>query len=454
MEVLSNIFYFIIALGILVTFHEWGHFWVARKLGVKVLTFSVGFGKSIWQKTAKDGVCYRIAAIPLGGYVKMLDEREGEVSEKDLDQAFNRKPVWVRFAIVAAGPIANFLLAIFLYWLVFLMGITDRNTIVGAIEPTSIAGQAGLAEKDEIVSVDGEGVILMQDVVESLARRLGEKSNLALEVRKPGYTQTQILKLELSNWTVDSDKPDILGSLGIRHSTEDIIIEPKIREVTEGTPASKSGLMPDDLIKSYQGTKVTNWIDLVELIRRDKNKQVTIEIERNDELKSVSVVIGSHKPDGEEVGFLGVSPYRPQIDADKYYSTRIGGVGESFSLAVDKTAKMITLSAELFKKLLTGDISPKSLSGPIAIAEGAGGTARSGLVYFISFIAMISVNLGFINLLPIPLLDGGHLLFFSIEAIKGKPLSEKVQEMGLQVGVLLVFMMMAIAIFNDISRQF
>ena len=454
MEVLSNIFYFIVALGILVTFHEWGHFWVARKLGVKVLTFSVGFGQSIWQRTAKDGVCYRIAAIPLGGYVKMLDEREGEVPEEDLDKAFNRKPVWVRFAIVAAGPIANFLLAIFLYWLVFLMGIADRNTIVGVIEPTSIAGQAGLSEKDEIIAVDGEPVVLMQDVVESLARRLGEESNLVLEVRKPGNAGTERLELELSDWKVDADKPDILGSLGIRHSIRDIIIEPKIEVVNEATPASEAGLLPDDLIKRYQGIEVTDWEHLVELIQGDKNQQVTLEIERNDELKSVSVVIGSHNPDGEEVGFLGVSPYRPIIDADKFFATRKGGVGESLSLALDKTGKMISLSAELFKKLLTGDISPKSLSGPIAIAEGAGGTARSGLVYFISFIAMISVNLGFINLLPIPLLDGGHLLFFSIEAIKGKPLSEKVQEMGLQVGVLLVFMMMAIAIFNDISRQF
>ena len=444
MTVLWDAFYFIVALGILVTFHEFGHFWVARKLGVKVLKFSVGFGKPIWQRTAKDGVNYIIASIPLGGYVKMLDEREGEVPPEESAYAFNNKSVWARMAIVLAGPVANFILAVFFYWMIFIMGIGGFSTEMGEIAPDSIAGRAGLTIGDKITKVDGEPVLLEQDMVTALARRIGDKTEIQLEVEKVGNHQLKTLKLDISGWELDTDRPDILGSLGIRHKTDDPEFSVGIATVAKGSSADKGGIKPADLIKGYDGETIKSWSDLVSRIRSQPGEQVNILIERDGELREISVVIGSQQQDGQEIGLLGVLP--------DHFKTRKGGVGESFNLAIHETGKMISLTMQLFKKLLVGDISPKSLSGPLSIAEGAGGSARGGLVYFLSFVAMISVNLGFINLLPIPLLDGGHLLFFSIEAIKGKPLSEKVQEIGMQIGMLMVFALMAIAIFNDLSR--
>ncbi|TQV75404.1 RIP metalloprotease RseP [Aliikangiella marina] len=451
MDFLYNAFYFIVALGILVTIHEYGHFWVARKLGVKVLVFSVGFGKPIWQRKGKDGVTYMVAAIPLGGYVKMLDEREGDVDENDAPYAFNRKSVWARMAIVLAGPMANFVLAIVLYWMMFGMGITGLNTQVGKIDEQTIAGKAGLVAGDTINRVDGEPVFLLQDVVKAVAARLGEETTLELEVTSE-QGGTKKLTLKLDNWQVDTSRPQILESLGIVHRVQDITIPAKIAQVTVGGPADKAGLEPGDLIKKYNNQEVIDWRQLVSLVQADKDQSVSLLIERNGELTPLSVVIGSHKPEDKLVGFLGVSP--ASIDRSQYVTSRQGGLVESFNMAIQETGKMISLTVQLFKKLLVGDISPKSLSGPISIAEGAGGSARGGLVYFLSFVAMISVNLGFINLLPIPLLDGGHLLFYSIEAIKGKPLSEKVQEIGMQVGMLMVFALMAVAIFNDLSRHF
>lgn len=449
MTFLSNAFYFVVALGILVTIHEFGHFWVARKLGVKVLTFSVGFGRPIWQRKGKDGVNYVIAAIPLGGYVKMLDEREGNVSEEEQQYAFNRKSVWARMAIVLAGPVANFILAILFYWMMFLMGIDGYSTQVGKINPDTIAGQAGLSQGDTITEVDGEKVFSLQDVVKAIARRLGEDTELELQVTTAENQISRTLTLQLDGWEVDADRPQILDSLGIRHRSLDADILPKVAGVQPDGPAAKGGIKVGDLIKSYENQTVMTWNELVALVEKDIGKKAVLLIERDGELSEISVVIGSHKRDGKLVGFLGIGS-----DRSEYFVSRQGGVVESFTLAVAETGKMISLSVRLFKKLLTGDISPKSLSGPISIAEGAGGSARGGLVYFLSFVAMISVNLGFINLLPIPLLDGGHLLFYSIEAIKGKPLSERVQEIGMQVGMLMVFALMGIAIFNDLSRHF
>jgi len=450
MTLISNAFFFIVALGILVTIHEFGHFWVARKLGVKVLTFSVGFGKALWQRKAKDGVNYVIATIPLGGYVKMLDEREGDVAETDKVYAFNNQSVWARMAIVLAGPVANFILAIALYWMMFGMGISGLTTEMGKIEQHSIAGQAGLRSGDVIKQVDGQEVVLLKDALLAFARRLGETSEIELLVESSDTRRERSVLMSLTNWDVDTEKPDILKSLGIRHQSEDLLVEPVIALVGDDSAAATAGIQAGDRIKSYNGQIIEDWDSLVAYIKPNAGQSAELIIERNGELRELSVVIGSQQEDGKTVGLLGVSPVGPDYSA--LIATRKGGFLESLDMAVIETGKMISLTVQLFKKLLTGDISPKSLSGPISIAEGAGGSARGGLVHFLSFVAMISVNLGFINLLPIPLLDGGHLLFFSIEAIKGKPLSEKVQEIGMQIGMLMVFALMAIAIFNDLSR--
>ena len=274
MEALSNLFYFIVALGILVTFHEFGHFWVARKLGVRVLTFSVGFGKPIWRKLARDGVVYQVGMIPLGGYVKMLDERDGDVSDKDVHQAFNRKPVWRRFAIVAAGPIANFLLAILLYWWVFGLGITDYNTRVGEVASQSIAESGGLRPGDVITKVDGAEVSTSTQLVRRLALRLGNQDTLHLQVVNQGSARN--LELELKNWRVDPTKPDILGSLGIRHQAS--VQKPLLDFVTEGGPADKAGLQKGDLILSIDGNQINYWNEMVKLVQARPDETVNVEV--------------------------------------------------------------------------------------------------------------------------------------------------------------------------------
>ncbi|MDH5628528.1 MAG: RIP metalloprotease RseP [Gammaproteobacteria bacterium] len=448
---IENLLYFIVALGILVTFHEFGHFWVARKLGVKVLTFSVGFGKPIWKRKGKDGVDYIIAMIPLGGYVKMLDERDPDqkVSEKDKAYAFNQKSVWSRIAIVAAGPLANFILAIGLYWWMFMVGITGLSTGMGNIDPESVVGRAGLVKADKIVSIDGQPVTFMSDITKAVAVRIGDKNILELEVVSEGNSHSKSIRVDLADWQVDTEQMDLLDSMGFRHKIDDLVVLPKLYRVESGSPADLGGLKAQDLIVQFEEHQVNSWQRLVELIESNAKNKIDLLIERNGELNNISVVIGTRQDD-ESKGYLGAEPIRPA--RDEYFAVKKESVLSSFNLALNETSKMIALSAGLFKKLITGDISPKSLSGPISIAKGAGDTGRAGLVYFLSFLALISVNLGFINLLPVPLLDGGHLLYFSYEAVTGKPLSEKVQELGMQIGMLIVFALMAMAIMNDISR--
>jgi len=445
-----NLIFFVIALGVLVSIHEYGHFWVARKLGVRVLTFSFGFGKPLLQKIGKDGVRYVISAIPLGGYVKMLDERESDqgLAKEDQPFAFNRKPVWVRIAIVLAGPMANFLLAILLYWIMFVIGIKGLVPEIGQPPLSSIAQQAGLEKGDRILAVDGIQISVMDQLTKSIARRLGENGEMTLTVRRKQRSDSETLRLNLSSWNVDEDKPDILHSLGIFHQIENG--HTLLGEVTAGKSADKAGIKVGDKILSIDGISVRYWREMGQLIQSMPNKTVLIEVERNGELMPISVVIGSAEENGVKVGKIGVGGVPGNYQ--QYYVNRQFGAFESLGLAIDEMFEMVTLTTQLFKKLLVAEISVKSLSGPASIAEGAGNSASIGLVYFISFLAMISVNLGFINLLPVPMLDGGHLLYFVIEAIKGKPLSEKVQEIGLQVGMMMVFALMAIAIFNDISR--
>jgi len=446
-DMLWNLVFFIIALGVLVTIHEYGHFWVARKLGVKVLTFSVGFGKPILQKIGKDGVRYVLSAIPLGGYVKMLDEREYEdsdISEEDKPFAFNRKPVWVRMAIVLAGPVANFILAIVLYWWMFMLGINGLMPVVGDVPENTIAFEAGLQKDDLILAVDGETILTTQDLVEGLIKKLGDKSSIVLSVKRHGFSQPKIINFDIQNWQIDDEKPQILQSLGIYHPVNDLPTQ--IGAVANGAAADKAGILIGDVVTIVNGVTVTKWREMEKVVRTIPNKSTNIQVDRNGELMDISVVIGSQDNKGE-IGRLGVAA--KSIDFAPFIITQKVGALDAFTLSVETAYKKILLTAGLFKKLLVGDISHKSISGPFSIAKGAGMSASYGLVAFLGFLAMISVNLGFINLLPVPMLDGGHLLFFTIEAIKGKPLSLKVQEFGLQIGMMLVFFLMAMAIFND-----
>ena len=446
MEFLWNLASFIIALGVLVTIHEYGHFFVARKLGVKVLVFSVGFGKPILQKIGKDGVRYIISAIPLGGYVKMLGEQQDdgeELSEEDKKVAFNRQSVWTRMAIVLAGPVANFLLAIFLYWIIFLNGVTGLLPVLAEPEKDSIAAVAGIKQGDQIISVDGIETGYFQDVSLGLAKRIGESTSIEFGIKPKDSSHIKSIKLDISQWQVDEKKPDVLKSLGIQH----ILDISLIASVTKDSAADKAGVFAGDRVISIDGNNAKTWSEMSSLLAKSPEQQVILEVLRNDELISIPVVLGSREDNGKLVGVLGVS-----AEASKYLVAREAGLVEALKMAFSETVRMIELTVRLFKKFLFGDISHKSLSGPLSIAEGAGNSASVGIITFLGFLAVISVNLGFINLLPIPMLDGGHFLYFVIEAIRGKPLSEEIQSIGLQMGMLLVFALMAVAIFNDISR--
>jgi len=438
-EFLYNLVFFLVALGILVTFHEWGHFYAARKLGVKVLRFSVGFGKPLWRRVGKDGVEYVVAGIPLGGYVKMLDEREGNVAESERSQAFNRQALWKRNVIVFAGPLANFVLALVVYWLMFFSGTWVMKPIVAEPLAGSIAQTAGVQRNDQILKVDGQAVNGWNDVVWALVERLGESGQIDLEVLDWSNNQTKSLKLDISDWKVDDRRPDPLASLGL---TQIDAIDPLVYELDPNGAAQQAGIKPRDRILQLNDTKISSFRDVQGFMRAVQSDQpISVKVNRDGQEQEFQV----YPRQVEQNWLLGIKVY-------SYFEYESAGFIGSFKLAVNKTAEVIALTGTMFKKLIVGEVSTKSLGGPLSIAEGAGSSARGGWVYFLGFLGIISVNLGLINLLPVPMLDGGHLLFNAIEWLKGKPLSDEAQEYGLRIGMVLVLGLMAIALFNDIAR--
>ena len=453
-EFLWNAASFIVALGVLVTIHEYGHFWVARKLGIKVLRFSVGFGKSLWSRTAKDGTEYVIAAIPLGGYVKMLDEREGDVADNEKHLAFNRQPVLARIAVVLAGPIANFLLAFVVYWWMFVIGIPALKPYLGEIPEQSIAAEAGIESFDEIVSIDGNEVSSREEVNLAVVSRLGESSEMVLNVRHQGESMIREYTLQLEGWSVDPKYPNVLGSLGL------VFWSPTypavLGEVIPDNPAANAGLKTDDQIISIDGQAVNSWSEMVNIIASQPDKNMHFVIVRDNNQLALDVMLGNRESAGVKQGFLGVGiselPEQQSKLMDNMHYVHQYGVIEAIGHGLDKTAEITLLTFGFIGKLFSGEVSPQNLSGPITIAQGAGAFASYGLAFFLSFLGMISVNLGIINLLPIPVLDGGHLMYYLIELVRGKPLSEQIQEIGYRVGLVLVMSLMVFSIVNDIGR--
>ncbi|WP_144391648.1 RIP metalloprotease RseP [Pleionea sediminis] len=430
----------IVTLGVLVTFHEWGHYYAARKLGVKVLRFSVGFGSPIWKRVAKNGVEFVVAAIPLGGYVKMLDEYEGDVAEEEKSKAFNQQPIWKRNIIVAAGPFANFVLALVVFWLMFMLGILEPKPILSSPTKDSIAEKAGLQANHEIVKIDGEDVSGWKGVTWALVERLGEQGQIVVETQS---TETGVFTthtLNIDSWQVDDRRPDVLGSLGIIPKFDRDAI---IGQFSEKSPAKEAGLKAGDKIVALNGEKINLFDELAEFMQKlDSADPIQVSVMRDSNILNFSVT-----PISTDSGYLlGIWAANLPVEVHK------AGVFEAFQLAMDETWEVISLTVTMLKKLILGEVSTKSLGGPISIAEGAGSSVRGGLVYFLSFLGMISVNLGLINLLPVPMLDGGHLLFNTIERLKGKPLSDRALDFGRSIGLVMVLGLMAIAIFNDIAR--
>lgn len=464
-DILQNIFAFIIALGVLITFHEFGHYWVARRCNVKILRFSIGFGKTIYKKEfGTDKTEFVIAALPLGGYVKMLDEREGEVKEEELPRSFNYKPLWQRFAIVSAGPIFNFIFAIFAYWLIFVSGVSGLKPIIGEVELNSIAANSGLIANQEIVSIDGVKTQTWASAIDKLVNHTVNGNVIDIKIiDNDGLEKT--LELDLSKISIDEmAEGKLLEALGLE--IYKLKLPAIIGKVMPGGAAEKSGLIANDKIVSVNGNTITSWREWVDIIVNSPEKELNVKVLRNDVLTTINLIPQRKDSDSffvklktffglkveTSTGFINAAPYLSDNFHDTYFAKERYSPADAVIKAMKKTWEMSVLTLRVLGKMLVGEASVKNLSGPISIAQYAGQSAGIGLVAFLSFMAIVSVSLGVLNLLPVPLLDGGHLMYYLIELVIGKPVSEATQIVGQQVGLVLLLGLMSIALFNDITR--
>ncbi len=439
----------LVALGVLVTFHEFGHFWVARRCGVKVLRFSVGFGSPLVRWHDRHGTEFVIAAIPLGGYVKMLDEREGDVPPALLDSAFNRKTVRQRFAIVSAGPLANFLLALVFFWLLAMLGSQQVRPVVGAVESGSLAAQAGMAVDQEIIAVNGKPVSGWGEVNLQLVRRLGESGQLDVTVREVGSSAERRLQIPLQNWLKGVEEPDPITALGIRPWRPQIA--PVIAQLDPEGPAQAAGIQLGDRLISLNRQPLDDWQQVIDAVKVLPDATAVLEVERDGQRIDVPLTLAARGEGDARRGYLGAGVQGGEWPAEMLREVRFGPL-DAVVEGAKRTWTMSLLTLDSLKKMLFGELSVKNLSGPITIAKVAGASAQSGLGDFLNFLAYLSISLGVLNLLPIPVLDGGHLLFYLVEWVRGRPLSERVQGWGVQIGISLVVGVMLLALVNDLGR--
>lgn len=455
MILIQTILSLIVTLGILVTIHEYGHYWVARRCGVKVLRFSVGFGKPIFIWKNRHDTEFAIASIPLGGYVKMLDEREAPVEDALLPYAFNRKPVSQRIAIVSAGPIANFLFAIAAYWLMFLLGFNALTPTIGGVDQESIAARAGLYPGLEIIEVDGRETPSWRAVSMELINRIGDTGEINLSAKIANSSISDSYSLSIENWMLDREPHGLLSDLGIEPLKPPV---PAVMgQILAGSPAEQGGLQVKDKIIEVNGTDIKDWFDFVDVIKVSAEKNVSVKVERVIENGSISTSVLTLKPevfiteDGASIGRLGVS-VQPFTYPPEMLRTISYGPIKSFSQACEQVWADTIMTLNAIKKMIFGLISLDNLSGPITIAQVANESIESGSEEFLRFLALLSVSLGVLNLLPIPVLDGGHIFYYLVEAVKGEPISEKWQVLGLKVGVSFILILMSLALYNDIMR--
>ncbi|GAA0475191.1 MULTISPECIES: sigma E protease regulator RseP [Tatumella] len=447
-SILWNIGAFIVGLGILITVHEFGHFWVARRCGVWVERFSIGFGPALWRRTDKQGTEYVIAAIPLGGYVKMLDERAGEVPEERLHQAYTRKTVGQRAAIIAAGPLANFIFAVFAYWLVFMHGVPGIRPVTGEITSNSIAQQAQIQPGMELKAIDGIETPDWDAVRMALIGKIGD-SQAVITLAPFGQSGVVTKHLDLRQWAFDPEKQDPVTSLGI--IPKGPVIETTLDQVQKNSPAAIAGLQAGDRIVKVEGKVIENWQSFATEVRDNPGVPLQLQAERNGEIRDLTMTPAVKSAGRGNQGFAGVIP-RVQPLPEQYKILRQYGPVEAIGEAGVKTWQLVKLTASMLEKLVTGDVKLNNLSGPISIAQGAGASAEYGMIYYLMFLALISVNLGIFNLVPLPVLDGGHLLFLLVEKIKGGPVSERVQDFSYRIGSVALVLLMGLALFNDFSR--
>ena len=445
MDLLISIAAFIVAIAILVAVHEFGHFWVAKKLGVKVLRFSIGFGKILKSYTHKE-TTYTVCAIPLGCFVKMLDENETEVDESEKHRAFNNQNVYKRIAIVAAGPIANFLLAIFLYTIVFVIGIDGIKPIVDSVNKESIAQTAGIRPGDQLLSVNSKETKTTSEFTIKFIESLGDNS---IHIQAKSKLQDlKIIELNIGDDFLNNPEQGVEKYLGFNYKVPKL--PAVIDKVFANTPAEKSGLKSMDEVVEANGVTINSWKDFATIIRNNTNNNIDLTIKRNNSIINISlmpeVIDGSTK--------AGVSVFVPNNYLDDYKTTVKYDLYDAFILAIDKTYQLTILNLKMIKKMLFGDASVDGVSGPLSIANFAGKSAQIGIESFLSFLALISIGLGLINLLPIPLLDGGHLLFYLIEIIKGSKVDINHQQIAFKFGIFVILSLTFIALYNDVSRLF
>ncbi|MGA0054381.1 MAG: RIP metalloprotease RseP [Steroidobacteraceae bacterium] len=456
MDLIWTIAGFIVAVSLLVTVHEFGHYWVARKLGFKVLRFSVGFGTPLWKKTAgADRTEYVFAMWPLGGYVKLLDEREGPVPTEDLARSFTRKKPWERILVLLAGPAFNIIFAIIvLAAMLWVSGSPEVRPVVGRIVTDSVAAQAGLQTDDVIVAVEGKSVSNQTDVLFGLIEGMSESGPIDLQVRR-GSSELRDLQLRIDDPEVRralTEPAALLPGIGMRFWSPPI--QAVIGKADVGGPADAAGLLAGDRIVAVDGVEITDFPMLVEAISVRPNREIAVIYERDGVQGNTVVATTADLVDGREVGRIRIqTPPPPPWPASMIEVVRFGpleAVGEASVRAWDMTV----LQAKMFWRMIFGQVSLKNLSGPISIAEYAGDSAQSGVAEFLGFLVVISLSLGFLNLLPIPILDGGQIVYQLAEWVRGSPLSDRLQAIGQQVGVALLVMLMGVALFNDFARQF
>jgi regulator of sigma E protease len=452
MSFITSLLAFLVAIAILVAIHEFGHYWVAKKLGVKILQFSIGFGKPLWKRVGGDDKTeYIIAAIPLGGYVKMLDEREGEVAKEELPRAFNRQPVSSRIAIVAAGPVFNFLFAIVAYAFMYMVGVNGVKPVIGEVYEGSIAAQAGLSGDSLITSVNGRQTPSWEAATLTLIKEALDSGQVSVGIRNNNGALVEH-SLDLSDSAHLLDEGDVLGNIGIKPWRPRV--DPVFDELIDSGSAARSGLKSGDKVLKIDGQSISLWEEMVTHIKESPGKPLDFIVEREGQRLDFTVTPDSVEQAGKQIGRIGATP---QVDQAAFDDMRVNvryGLFESITRGAQRTWDMSVLTLRVLWKMVTGQASLKNISGPLTIAEFAGVSALIGVAAFLSFLGLVSVSLGVLNLLPVPVLDGGHLLFYLIEIIKGSPLSEGAEAFGQRIGLALLGSLMVVAFYNDITRLF
>lgn len=443
---------FIFAISVLVSVHEFGHFWVAKKLGVKVLRFSIGFGKPLWRRNfGADNTEFVVAALPLGGYVKMLDEREAPVEERERSRAFNHKPLWVRSAVILAGPAFNFLFAVLAFWLMFVSGVPGMKPVLGEIVPDSVAAQAGFHENDEILSIDGVSTRTWDDASMVLLDAALSRHRCNVEVRSEDN--------RLQEHAIDfGEVPDALAKGGLLKNLGFSLWRPRVPAIIDfvvaDKPAAQAGFLPGDKVIAVDGKPVEFWREWVSYVRAHPGQAMTVRVLRRGEPVELELTPESVEEGGETIGKIGAAVQPPKNTGDDLRVTVRYSAADAVGRSIAKTWQTSALTVRTLWGMLAGRASVENISGPLSIARYAGYSASAGLASFLKFLAIVSVSLGVLNLLPVPILDGGHLLYNIIEWVQGKPLSEYAQQIGQQLGIGLLLLLMTIAFYNDLSRLF